>query len=90
MKRSDNRILTTHVGSLPRPNDLIELYAGRRAGQRTAAAAEIGGRRGRQASRRPAASTSSMTANTARRCARSADIGAWWTYVYERLVRVYE
>src|ERR1700720_578235 len=26
MKRSENRILTTHVGSLPRPKDLIELY----------------------------------------------------------------
>ena len=26
MKRSENRILTTHVGSLPRPRDLIELY----------------------------------------------------------------
>jgi 5-methyltetrahydropteroyltriglutamate--homocysteine methyltransferase len=26
MKRSVDRILTTHVGSLPRPNDLVELY----------------------------------------------------------------
>ena len=26
MKRSLDRILTTHVGSLPRPNDLVELY----------------------------------------------------------------
>ena len=26
MKRSIDRILTTHVGSLPRPNDLVELY----------------------------------------------------------------
>ncbi|HXX46115.1 MAG TPA: cobalamin-independent methionine synthase II family protein [Candidatus Acidoferrales bacterium] len=26
MKQSTNRILTTHVGSLPRPDDLIELY----------------------------------------------------------------
>src|ERR1700730_15589386 len=26
MKRSETRILTTHVGSLPRPKDLIELY----------------------------------------------------------------
>ena len=26
MKRSTNRILTTHVGSLPRPADLIEMY----------------------------------------------------------------
>ena len=27
MKRSTDRILTTHVGSLPRPNDLMALYA---------------------------------------------------------------
>jgi len=26
MERSVHRILTTHVGSLPRPKDLIELY----------------------------------------------------------------
>lgn len=26
MKGSDARILTTHVGSLPRPPDLIDLY----------------------------------------------------------------
>jgi 5-methyltetrahydropteroyltriglutamate--homocysteine methyltransferase len=26
MKRSTNRILTTHVGSLSRPADLIEMY----------------------------------------------------------------
>ena len=26
MKRSDGRILTTHVGSLPRPDDLVGLY----------------------------------------------------------------
>ena len=27
MNRSNERILVTHVGSLPRPDDLIELYA---------------------------------------------------------------
>jgi 5-methyltetrahydropteroyltriglutamate--homocysteine methyltransferase len=26
MKHSTDRILTTHVGSLPRPDDLMELY----------------------------------------------------------------
>ena len=25
MKRSNDRILTTHVGSIPRPNNLLEL-----------------------------------------------------------------
>jgi 5-methyltetrahydropteroyltriglutamate--homocysteine methyltransferase len=33
MKHSSNRILTTHVGSLPRPDDLIPLLQGRDAGQ---------------------------------------------------------
>jgi 5-methyltetrahydropteroyltriglutamate--homocysteine methyltransferase len=32
MKRSDNRILTTHVGSLPRPADLLEMMDAREKG----------------------------------------------------------
>ena len=27
MKRSDNRILTTHVGSIPRPKKMLDLAA---------------------------------------------------------------
>lgn len=33
MKRSTNRILTTHAGSLPRPKDLLELYRAQDAGE---------------------------------------------------------
>ena len=33
MKRSDNRILTTHAGSLPRPEDLIQMYQARARGE---------------------------------------------------------
>jgi 5-methyltetrahydropteroyltriglutamate--homocysteine methyltransferase len=33
MKRSDDRILTTHVGSLPRPDDLFELMLARTDGK---------------------------------------------------------
>ena len=33
MKRSSNRILTTHVGSLPRPDDLLALIQARAAGK---------------------------------------------------------
>jgi len=33
MRRSDNRILTSHAGSLPRPDDLLELNQRRRAGE---------------------------------------------------------
>src|SRR3954468_10639986 len=33
MKRSSDRILTTHVGSLPRPDDLFELMLARMDGK---------------------------------------------------------
>ena len=33
MKRSSNRILTTHVGSLPRPQDLMDMMEARQAGK---------------------------------------------------------
>ena len=33
MKRSTDRILTTHVGSLPRPNDLLEMIRAKSAGR---------------------------------------------------------
>ena len=33
MKRSTNRILTTHVGSLPRPGDLLEMNDARASGR---------------------------------------------------------
>src|SRR5437867_3331581 len=39
MKRSSDRILTTHVGSLPRPDDLIPLLQAKDAGQPYDAAA---------------------------------------------------
>ena len=39
MKRSDERILTSHAGSLPRPDDLIELNRARQSGESTDEAA---------------------------------------------------
>jgi methionine synthase II (cobalamin-independent) len=33
MKRSTHRILTTHCGSLPRPNDLLEMLMARDQGR---------------------------------------------------------
>lgn len=33
MKRSKDRILTTHAGSLPRPDDLREMVAAKAAGE---------------------------------------------------------
>ncbi|TMK02408.1 MAG: methionine synthase, partial [Alphaproteobacteria bacterium] len=34
MKRSTERILTTHVGSLPRPADLLDVVQAREQGKR--------------------------------------------------------
>ena len=39
MKRSTDRILTTHTGSLPRPDDLVELLMQRDRGELTDMAA---------------------------------------------------
>ena len=39
MKRSEHRILTSHAGSLPRPDDVIELNRARHAGESTDEAA---------------------------------------------------
>jgi 5-methyltetrahydropteroyltriglutamate--homocysteine methyltransferase len=33
MRRSDERILTTHAGSLPRPPELVRLYVRRAQGE---------------------------------------------------------
>ena len=47
MKRSMERILTTHTGSLPRPADLLAMIQAREAGQ------AVDGRCLRRASSRP-------------------------------------
>ena len=80
MKRSTNRILTTHVGSLPRPADLLEMMDAARAGsdpkayeQRLRAA--VGG--DRAASRSSSASTSSTTANTPSRASSPISTSGW-------------
>jgi hypothetical protein len=88
MRDSRDRILTTHVGSLPRPDDLIEL-------NRAFAAGESGDESAREAR------TASAVAEVAR-MQREAGIdipndgefgkatehrinfGAWWSYIYPR------
>jgi len=84
MKRSTDRILTTHVGSLPRPKDLMELYA-QDAPDETLLP------------RLKSAVREVVEAQTARgidvvndgefgKAMRSgADTGAWWSYIYPRL-----
>jgi 5-methyltetrahydropteroyltriglutamate--homocysteine methyltransferase len=84
MKRSTDRILTTHVGSLPRPKDLMELYAQDAPDEKLLP--------------RLASAVRDVVADQTKHgidvvndgefgkaMRSSADIGAWWSYVYARL-----
>ena len=84
MKRSTHRILTTHVGSLPRPDDLMALYAANAPDEklqprlRTAVGDIV----------RQQAESGIDVVNDGEygKAMRSAmDFGAWWSYVYPRL-----
>ena len=84
MKRSTQRILTTHVGSLTRPDDLMALYAANAPDEklqprlRTAVGDIV----------RQQAESGIDVVNDGEygKAMRSAmDFGAWWSYVYPRL-----
>jgi 5-methyltetrahydropteroyltriglutamate--homocysteine methyltransferase len=84
MKRSIDRILTTHVGSLPRPDDLVELYRDNAPDSillprlRSAISEVIG--------RQAAAGIDVVNdGEFGKAMRRSVDFGAWWSYVYDRL-----
>jgi 5-methyltetrahydropteroyltriglutamate--homocysteine methyltransferase len=84
MKRSDSRIITTHVGSLPRPNDLIELYGSDAPDAKLlprlkSAVAEVVGKQ------KDIGIDIVNDGEYGKAMRRSADIGAWWTYIYERI-----
>ena len=84
MKRSDGRILTTHVGSLPRPSDLIELYRGnapetKLLSRLRSAIAEVV----RQQAQSGIDIVNDGEFSKAMR--RATDFGAWWSYVYDRM-----
>jgi 5-methyltetrahydropteroyltriglutamate--homocysteine methyltransferase len=83
MKRSVNRILTTHVGSLPRPNDLVELYRDNALDDRLlprlrSAIAEVVERQ----------SQSGIDivndGEFGKAMRRSLDFGAWWSFLQAR------
>jgi 5-methyltetrahydropteroyltriglutamate--homocysteine methyltransferase len=84
VKRSDQRILTTHVGSLPRPDDLMDLYAANAPDEKLqprlrAAVGDIV---------RQQAESGIDVINDGEfgKAMRSTmDFGAWWSYVYPRL-----
>jgi 5-methyltetrahydropteroyltriglutamate--homocysteine methyltransferase len=84
MKRSVHRILTTHVGSLPRPGDLVDLYREDAADDRLlprlrSAIADV--------VRRQTESGIDIVndGELGKAMRRSVDFGAWWSYVYDRL-----
>ncbi len=84
MKRSMNRILTTHVGSLPRPTDLIEMYreqapAAKLEARLTSAVAEVV---------RQQVETGIDAVNDGefgKPVSDEVDYAAWATYIYPRL-----
>ena len=84
MKRSDQRIITTHVGSLPRPDDLMALYRENATDeslqpQLRSAVSDI-------VRRQSANGIDVVNDGEFGKAMRSAmDFGAWWSYVYPRL-----
>jgi 5-methyltetrahydropteroyltriglutamate--homocysteine methyltransferase len=101
MQMSSGRILTSHAGSLPRPEDLIELNHRRAAGDFTGESAASGesGQSGEENFQRKL--TSAVADVVARQQATGIDLvndgeyghsmghrydfGPWWTYVFQRL-----
>jgi 5-methyltetrahydropteroyltriglutamate--homocysteine methyltransferase len=84
VKRSDQRILTTHVGSLPRPDDLMALYAANAPDEalQPRLRAAVGDIVRQQAS----SGIDVVNDGEFGKAMRSAtDFGAWWSYVYPRL-----
>jgi 5-methyltetrahydropteroyltriglutamate--homocysteine methyltransferase len=89
MKQSTARILTTHAGSLPRPDDLIELNRARQAGELTdergyqerlrAAVAEV--------VRRQQAAGIAVPGDGeyGKAMGQRVNYGAWWSYSFQRL-----
>ena len=84
MKRSVSRILTTHVGSLPRPNDLLELYRdnapdGTLLPRLQSAIADV-------VRRQTDCGVDVVNdGEFGKAMRRAVDYGAWWSYVYDRL-----
>jgi 5-methyltetrahydropteroyltriglutamate--homocysteine methyltransferase len=89
MKRSTDRILTTHTGSLPRPSDLIEMNRQRAAGEAVEEAAYAG---------RLAAAVAEVVRRQwatgldvpddgefGKPTAAAYDYGAWWSYAFARM-----
>ncbi len=84
MKRSTNRILTTHVGSLPRPTDLVAMYRDQAPAEKiesrlTSAVAEV------VRQQVEAGIDVVNDGEFGKPVTDEVDYGAWATYIYQRL-----
>src|SRR3954470_20789303 len=84
MKRSTDRILTTHAGSLPRPADVIELY--RSDASDDALLPRLRSAVGEVVQQQHDAGIDIVNDGEYGKATRAAvDYGAWWSYVYARM-----
>src|SRR5215471_15111157 len=89
MKRSDERILTSHAGSLPRPDDLIELNRARQSGESTDEAAyqeRLRAAVGDVVRRQKATGIDVVgDGEFGKAMGQRVNYGAWWSYSFQRL-----
>jgi 5-methyltetrahydropteroyltriglutamate--homocysteine methyltransferase len=89
MRNSSDRILTSHAGSLPRPEDLIERNRDRLTGRTTDEAAfqaELrAGVEGVVRRQREVGIDIPNDGEYGHAMGSAVDYGAWWTYVFQRL-----
>ena len=89
MKTSSERILTTHVGSLPRPDDLIELIRARQAGESSDEVAyqvRLGAAVAEVVRRQQAAGIDIPNdGEYGKAMGARVNYGAWWSYSFQRL-----
>ena len=84
MKTSAKRILTTHVGSLPRPDDLMALY--RENAADAVLLPRLKSAVGEIVARQRELGIDVVNDGEYGKAMRAAvDYGAWWSYVYDRL-----
>ena len=84
MKRSNGRVLTTHVGSLPRPDDLMALYRDNASDE--SLQLRLRSAIGDVVHRQVKSGIDVVNDGEFGKAMRSAmDVGAWWSYVYPRL-----
>jgi 5-methyltetrahydropteroyltriglutamate--homocysteine methyltransferase len=89
VRTSDQGILTSHAGSLPRPDDLIELYRARQAGEtddeagfQQALRVAVTDVVARQAA---AGITVTGDGEYGKAMGQKVNYGAWWSYSFSRL-----